>query len=297
MELSFLYICNTFSDSISKVNLQDFREEHKINLTTDNQSRVGPHGICVYKDKLLVANNYSNSISIIDINKGIEIENYFIGMHCNDVSVFEDEAYIICGDLNNLIIFDLIKNSICEEIPCGNLPHSIDIDKKNKVLVISNMQNDSITLIDCVDKSVIKNIRVGAYPTKSLFSINGDHILVCESNLGGDSRGSISILSRKNYNVIYKILLGNSPVDMYCSRNKCFVSNFGDGTLSIVDINNYKQLKKINIGGMPRGIIKIGRNIYVGDNYNNLLIKVDMLEESKKVISIGKEPNGMTLAY
>ena len=189
----------------------------------------------------------------------------------------------------------LVNNRVIEEIPCGSLPHSICLNKEKKLLLVSNMEDDSITLIDCVNNENIKNIRVGAYPTKALFTVDGQYALVCESNIGSDYKGSIAIMSLKNYKIINRITVGNSPIDMYCNERFCFVSNFGDGTVSIVDINHYREDKKIIVGGMPRGIIKYGENIYVGDNYNNLLIKVNIQDESKKYIPIGGEPTGMIL--
>jgi YVTN family beta-propeller protein len=94
---------------------------------------------------------------------------------------------------------------------------------------------------------------------------------------------------------LYKIPVGNSPVDMYFNERLCYVSNFGEGTVSIVDINNYKEIKKIEVGGMPRGILEDEKYLYVGDNYNNLLIRIDKATENKKAIAIGGEPTGMAL--
>jgi YVTN family beta-propeller protein len=135
---------------------------------------------------------------------------------------------------------------------------------------------------------------VGAYPTKAVITPDGNYILVCESNIGMDNRGNISIISLKNYNVLNKIPVGNSPVDMYCNESCCYISNFGDGTVSILDINNYKEIKKIKVGGMPRGILEDKKYLYIGDNYNNLLFRIDKVTENKKAISIGGEPTGMT---
>lgn len=64
------------------------------------------------------------------MERDAKIESYYIGMHCNDVAVLNKEAYIICGECNNVVIFDLLKNRISEEIPCGNLPHSITLNKE-----------------------------------------------------------------------------------------------------------------------------------------------------------------------
>ncbi|MCB2360185.1 YncE family protein [Clostridium estertheticum] len=289
-----LYVCSTSSDCISKVNLDLFIEEEKIYLDKQNLKRIGPHGIYVYENKILTANSYDNSISIVN-TYNYEIESYFIGMHCNDLSVYDNKAYVICGDSDDIIVFDLEKKNIVEAIPCGNSPHSIYICKKKDLIIVANMNSDSITLIECAQNGNIKEIRVGAYPTKAVITPDGNYILVCESNIGMDNKGCINIISLKNCNVLNKIPVGNSPVDMYFNGEYCYVSNFGDGTVSILDINKYKEIKRIEVGGMPRGILEDEKYLYVGDNYNNLLFRIDKITENKKVISIGTEPTGMTL--
>ena len=44
---------------------------------------------------------------------------------------------------------------------------------------------------------------------------------------------------------------------MYYDGRYSYVSNFGDGTISIVDTSRYKEVKRLIVGGMPRGIVKI----------------------------------------
>lgn len=293
--LAKLYICNTSSDCISVVNLDSFEEQSKINLRSDNFAKVGPHGICKYNESFLVANSYENTIALVDVENEKVISKNFIGIHCNDVAECNNDALIICGESNSLVVFNLLTNAIIETIGCENHPHSIAANKEKKIMVIANMGSDSITLIDCENRENIKNIRVGAYPTKALFTLDGKYILVCESNIGSDGKGSVSIISLKNCQLLHRISVGNSPVDMYCDQECCLVSNFGDGTISVISINCYKELRRLNIGGMPRGIVKRGKYIYVGDNYNNLLLQIDVCRENKKVISIGGEPTGMTL--
>ncbi len=292
--MEYLYICSTSSDTVSKVNLDDFHEEARIHLKSEDITyRVGPHGICLSDSKLITANRYNNSISIIDIKNEIQEETYYVGACCNDIIAYKNNAYIICSDLNSLLVFDLNMRRVVEEVPCGNLPYSICLNKEKKLLVISNMEDDSITLIDCKKNERIANIRVGYYPTKAVFAVDGQHILICESNIGSEFRGSIAIISLKNYKIINRIIVGNSPIDIYCSSRYCFVSNFGDGTISVLDINNYKEKKRLIVGGMPQSILKRRGSLYVGDNYNNLLIKVNLKNENKKYLPIGGEPTGM----
>jgi YVTN family beta-propeller protein len=294
MDLRKLYVCNTSSDCISKVDLDSYIEEEKIYLDSENLKRIGPHGIYVHENKIITANSYDNSISLVNMDS-YETESYFTGMHCNDLSVYDNKVYVLCGDSDDILVFDLDKKHIVEAIPCGNLPHSIYICKKRNLIIVANMNSDSITIIDGAENGNSKSIRVGAYPTKAVITADGNYILVCESNIGMDSKGSISIISLKTFNVLYKIPVGNSPVDMYFNEKFCYVSNFGEGTVSIVDINNYKEIKKIEVGGMPRGILEDEKYLYVGDNYNNLLIRIDKTTENKKAIAIGGEPTGMAL--
>lgn len=293
--MGYLYVCNTSSDCLSKVNIDTLKEEKKICLSIDKPDRVGPHGICKYCNTLITANNYSNSISKIDTINDTEVENYYIGMHCNDVDVINNDAYIICGECDSLMMFDLDKERICQEIPCGNLPHSITINSEKEMILIANMQSDSLTLIDCIDKGWSKEIKVGAYPTKAIFTLDNEYILVCESNIGSYYKGTIGIIHIKSLRTVSRITVGNSPVDIFCDERYCYVSNFGDGTISIIDINNNREIKKINIGGMPRGIVKLGKFVYVGDNYNNTLMQIDIKNEGKKIIPIGGEPTGIII--
>lgn len=290
-----LFICNGYSDSISIVDADIFGKAGEISLKQNHIDRIGPHGICVYNDKLLVANNYSNSLSLINIEKKKVEKDFFVGMNCNDVKVIKHNAFVVCGDINNIVNYSLDKNEIEEEIPCGNMPHSIDIHEILKGIVISNMNSDSITFFQYENKDNISNVRVGQYPTKALFSEDGKMIFVCESNIGADGCGNISIFSSKDLRILHRIPVGNSPVDMFIEKKMCFVSNFGDGTISIIDLKNFIEISRIEVGGMPRGIIKDRENIYIGDNYNNLLLCINFNDYKKRAICIGKEPTGMLL--
>jgi YVTN family beta-propeller protein len=292
--MDYLYICNMASDYVSKVDLGTFAEKEKI-ILSNKGTKVGPHGICCWKNDLITANCYNNSITRIDLISGKEDASYYIGRHCNDVDVYKDIAYIICGESNDIVAFDLISNKIIEEIPCGSLPHSIAINKNSGLIAVSNMQSDSITLINPGTNECLKEIKVGPYPTKAIFSSDGKKMFVCESNLGSDKTGTISIVSVETCSVVSRIKVGKAPVDLWCDGLICYVSNFNEGTVSVVYLEDNEEVKRINIGGMPRGIVKKGRYLYIGDSYSNLLIKYDIYMDKKKVIPIGGEPTGMTL--
>jgi YVTN family beta-propeller protein len=290
-----LYVCNTTCDSIDKVNIEDFTIEDNIPLTGDSGGRIGPHGVWLQDNFLFTSNCYDNSISIVDLKKAM-VESIYLGSNCRDICVLGNHAYIICGDSNNIVSFDINNKEIIELIPCGNSPHSINYCNINSEIVVANINSDSITLFDALYGSNIHNIDVGPYPTKAIFTLDGDYILVCESNMGYSGKGCVSMISTKTHKIIHRIPVGNCPFDMCCDGRYCYVSNYGDGSISIIDIANREEVSRIRIGGMPRGILSDNNHIFVGDSYNNLLIKIDKNTENKKIIPINGEPTGMILA-
>lgn len=286
-----IYICNTYSDSISQINLKEFKEEKKIKLSS--KGRVGPHGICRYKNYLITANNFSNDITLINLASG-EITSYYIGANCNDIKVYNEKAYIACGDTNDLKIFNLREKKLEESIPCGACPHSIDISEKLKLLVVCNMVNGTLNIVNLKDNLIMDTIKVGYYPTKCILGENDEHILVTNSELGRYNVGDIKIIDM-DLKYIKSVSVGKGPVDLFNKNNKVYVSNFEEGSISIIDMSNLKNSKKINLGGMPKGILNIDDKLYVGDYYNSLLYKVDLIKCNIRRIYIGKEPNSMIL--
>lgn len=286
-----IYVCNTGSDSISSINLVDLSSSSII--IKNNGDPVGPHGICLWNDYLLTANNYNNSLSKISI-KDSKLTDYYIGAHCNDVKTYNQLAYIVCGEGNSILVFDLEKEKIISEIPSGSSPHSIEINQLTGLGVVANMESDCITVIDCNDNKALLSYRVGEYPLKAMFSQNGQYIYVNESKMGSEERGSLRIVRVDNQLSSEKVItVGKCPVDFCLDEEKqvSYVTNFGEGSISIVHLSK-GEIKKILVGGMPRGIIKVKNSIFVGDNLGNRVLKIDI--NKKIIIPVGKEPNGMT---
>lgn len=288
-----LYICNTGTDSISKIGLKDFMEEKKITINSIFGTKSGPHGICKYKDKIYVANSYGNTISLINTREDREREEYYIGLHPSDIKIVRDRAYVTCGEANSVVIFDIILKKIVGNIQVGNIPHSID--SINDKLVVTNMESDSLTIINGKKDKNIKTVKVGPYPTKALFIRGGEIILACESNLGSSNVGSVSLIDGVKGKVLYRIQVGRSPIDLYANDKFCFVSNFGEGTISVINVDSPQEIKKLEVGGRPRGIVREGNFLYIGDNYENLIIRYNLINGEIKKVSVGGEPTGLIL--
>lgn len=291
--MSYIVVCNTGSDSLNKINIENFNTQ-SIVLSSD-ESPFGPHGLSLYKNKILVANNYNNSISLIDYKDFKEEGNIYIGAHPNDIVAHNDLIYVSCGESNSLIIYDLINDRVDFEIPTGRFPHNITLEEERNLLFVSNMGEESISVIDNINSKEIKRIKVTNTPMKISISNNKRYLYVCISYLGYDKNGSVGIIELDSLELIGRVEVGLSPVDLFEENNYLYVSNLCDGSVSVVNLNELTEEKKIVVGGMPRGIIKVKENIFVGDYLNGKLKVIGGDYKKIKVIPLGKEPNAMTL--
>lgn len=291
--MSYIVLCNTASDSINKINTEDLSNQSII--LSIGEGPFGPHGLSLYKNKILVANNYNNSISIINYDKFKEESNLYIGAHPNDIVAKDDIAYVTCGESNSLIIYDFTNERINFEIPTGRFPHNITMFENKNIIFVSNMGDDSISVVDYFNCKEIKRIKVESMPTKISISSNMKYLYVCMSCLDYDANGSIGVIDLNTLDLISKVNVGYSPVDLFEADNYLYVSNLCDGSISIVDLIELKEKNKIHIGGMPRGIVKNKNCIFVGDYLNGILKVISLDEKWIKAIPIGSEPNSMTI--
>lgn len=291
--MSYIIVCNTGSDSLNKINTENFNNQSMI-LSAD-ESSLGPHGLSLYKDKILVANNYNNSISLVNYKTFKEENNLYIGAHPNDIVAHNDIAYVSCGESNSLIIYDMINERVNFEVPTGRFPHNMALLEEQKLLFISNMGDDSISVIDYINNKEIKRIKVKNTPTKINISKNKKYLYVCISYLGYDNKGSIGIIELRTLELINRIQVGLCPVDLFEEDNYLYVSNLCEGSISIVNLKELREENKIIVGGMPRGIVKVKENIFVGDYLNGILNIISIKNKKIKAIEVGSEPNAMTL--
>lgn len=291
--MNSLLVCNTGSDSISKINIRDFSVENL--LLKIGEKPIGPKGTYLNEGLMYTANNYNNSISIIDKESFVELESFYVGPYPNDVVYYDNRLYIACGEANAVIVYDLIGKKIVFKLPTGSWPHNIEVEKDKGLILVSNFQDNNVSIIDANTNKEIKSLKVLEYPTQIRVSKGKDRFYVCESYIGDSKQGYIEVFSLESFKSLKRIKVGKSPMDICEDGNFLYVSNFNEGTISIVDINLGIEVEKIVVGGMPKSIIKYENNLYIGDYLRNKVIVLDLDSKLTKAIEVGVEPNSMAL--
>lgn len=290
--MSSIILCNTGSDSLSQISTDDYNVKRITFKLCDKP--IGPHGIKVYGDKIITANTYNDSISFFNVKTLVEEKNFKVGPKPNDILLVDDKLYTICGESNAVVVYDIHDEKAVCEISTGSWPHNIEFYNDKNLILVSNLEGNSITVISRDSNDVIKTISTPEYPTKLKVSNDNEMLYVCESYLGSERDGYLDIFSLKDFSRVKRIELGSSPIDLCEDDENIYVSNFTDGSVSIVDKLSLKVRNTLYTGGMPKGIIKYLDNLYVADYLKGRLIVIENYK-MKKVIAIEAEPNAMTL--
>lgn len=291
--MNSLLVCNTGSDSISKINIKDFSIENL--LLKIGEKPTGPQGIYLNNGLIYTANNYNNSISVIEEKTLIEENSFYIGPYPNDLVYYNNRLYIACGEANAVIVYDLIEKKIVFKLPTGLWPHNIEVEKDRGLILVSNLQDNSVSVIDGSINKKIMDIETLEYPTKIKVSKDRSKFYVCESYIGDSKSGYVEVFSLENFKPLKRIKVGKSPMDMWDDGDFLYVSNFSDGTISIIDVNIGREIEKIVVGGMPKGILKYNNLLFIGDYLRSKVIVFDLKSRLTKAIAVGVEPNAMAL--
>ena len=280
-----MYVCNGKDNSISKINIEDMSFE-KLYLGMNGRFN-SPKDIDIKGGVLVVANGYENTISVLDMDGFKEIYCDYIGAKPVDAKIYGDYAYILCNESNSILLYDLKNRSAILTIPSGNCPQNIAIDKKRKRLLVTNLLDNSISIIDMKENINIKCVHTEKYPLRVKISKDEEFFFVLESSLEKDGEDYISVYKLDDFSLVKRLKSGYIPIDIYEDNDYFYILNIGDGTINKFDLKNKLEEKTIFVGGMPDKIKKNNNNFFITDCSNK---KVHILDESlkkQKIITLG----------
>ncbi len=215
-------------------------------------------------NRIYVANQFSNMISIIDpknakVISNIEVEDSPYGI---DVNPLTNRVYVTNRVADTVSIIDGFTNKQLTTIKVGDSPLNLAVNIATNLLYVTNINSQTITVIDTLENKVIKNLNYTSIPYD--VAVNPYTNLIYVSDLGNNS---IQVISGRNNTLITSI-----PVDLRPSviainivSNLVYVSNFMSDTVSVINGTTNKIVNTIKVGENPIGITinPIKNKIYV----------------------------------
>ncbi len=220
---------------------------------------------CFTDDTLIVSNFFEDSISIVNLVRGKEIQKIKL---CDSGHHFSSPQF-------------------------G--PHHMALCYERKLLYVPNSWNNSISIIDLVKIKVIDTIYVGSCPSQVILCPKYGHIYVANTD-----SNSISILDMDKLDLIVQLPTGEMPHGMAMTNNKekIFIGSYGSGEITEILTKTNEKVRdhKVQCNPWHLRIDSSGEFLYVV-NYSTqfnrngriFIYEIDTLTEKNR-IHIGKMP-------
>ncbi|MDP5157657.1 MAG: hypothetical protein NWQ07_03655 [Flaviramulus sp.] len=309
-----LYIVNKLSSDIRIFDLFQGKEITEIPIKTE------PHDIATLSDQSrVVVTNYGNieivgnSITVINtktntIEKIIELQG---SLRPHGIVAFKgsNKVGVVTNEGNDLLLVNVDSGIIEKEILTQQrMSHLVVLDPNKPFAYVTNVNSNSVSVIDFSLNKVIKNINCGLGTLGIDITPDGSEIWVTNSK-----ENSINVIDTDTFEITHTLKTGNEPLKLKFSVDGKYslVANLSDGSISVYNQQSKKNIKTIDIPGKKKILERIlyhtprpvyilmhpnGLYAFISNSNANQVEVIDMKTfEIVSNIRTGKIPDG--LAY
>ena len=171
-------------------------------------------------------------------------------------------------DDNKLTAIDIETEAPAFEIPLPGQPRPLVIDPDMRRLYVQLSDLHGFVVVDLaarrvIDKVLLPDAPPGAEPLIPRTFSHGIGIAPDGKTLWVTSLldGSVSVFSLPDLRRLGTTRVGQAPdwLTFTADGTRCYVSNAGSDTVSVVDVGSRKEVTRIRVGAMPKRIISVVR--------------------------------------
>ncbi|MCH6267809.1 YncE family protein [Neobacillus citreus] len=162
----YAYVANMGENSVSVLNLESMKEEKKIKVGTTPVTT----GITSDNKTLVVTLNKENALAIVDLASG-NVDKVNVGNGPAQVYIQQDNQFAYVANQgtedtpsHTLTKVDLQTKQAVATIETGKGSHGVVTSPDNKFTYVTNMFEDTVSIIDNAQNRLVKTIQVGKTP-------------------------------------------------------------------------------------------------------------------------------------
>ncbi len=249
-------------------------------------------GINSVTNKLYIANQFSNSISVIDggtdiIESTIQVDNFPYDL---EVNPFNNRIYITNRESNTVSVIDGSTNQRLSNINVGESPVGISINPSLNMVYVTNLDSKSLSIIDGIDNKVRETIKLNEFVYG--VAVNPLTNLVYISNL---INNTLSVLDGETNKIINKIAVGNMPtaININYKTNLIYVTNYLSNSISVIDGITNKVISTIKVAKYPVDAVvnPLTNKVYVSHNGDDVAVSIIDRVTNKKIRELSVKSN------
>lgn len=252
-----LYVVNSGSGNVSVVDVAQFQVLDTIQLTAG----IGPVDVVIMPDernliegKLYITNRLSNDVVVVSTLTRRIIKTIPAGISPSSIAAdtVRKEIYVTNEKSNDLSIINAINDSLAASIKVDNKPTGIVVGK-DKIYVFNEGSN-RISVISPSLRTVVSTIALDGPPKRGMQGFGGRLFV---ANTAADA---LTFLNPQEV-VTRTIPVRTRPIGLAGDekRNRLYVTNHGDYTVSLLDPIGEMMLKELYVGKSPYGALLLER--------------------------------------
>jgi YVTN family beta-propeller protein len=293
--LYYVYVPNAGSNTVDVIDQNTFKIVNHFAVGREPQHVVPSWDL----KHLYATNDHSDTLNEIDPTTGKMIRSIPVADPYNMYFTPDGKfALVVAERLKRLDFRDPQTFKLIESInvPCRGVDH-LDFSADGTFLLASCEFSGEILKVDVVNRKVVGTLKVprGGMPQDMKVSPDGKVFYSADMEADG-----LHLIDGEAFKIIGFLPTGRGAHGLYTSRDSkvMYVSNRGEGTVSVVDLATRTVAKKWTIpgGGSPDmgGLSADGKRFWLSGRYHHEAYVLDT-ETGKLItkIKVGNNPHGL----
>lgn len=203
----------------------------------------------------LVTNNEDNNVSVIDMASYSVIQTIPTGKGPHGFRISKDSRYAYIANMGEDSVSILNLETMKEEkkIKVGSTPVTTGITSDGKTLAVTLNAENALAIVDLASGKVEK-VPVGRGPAQVYMDPDDTFAYVANQGTKDAPSHSVSKINIKTKQVVATIETGKGAHGVVTNQKYVFVTNMFDNTVSVIDKEQSKVIKTIQVGEIPNGI-------------------------------------------
>jgi YVTN family beta-propeller protein len=292
-----VYVPNTEGNSVDIIDPATYKVINHFKV-----GRLPQHVTPSYDLKTLwVLNDMSNSITKIDPKTGQKGETLPVTDPYNMYYTPDGKFAIVVAEQRERLQFRdpttfKLVNSLW--VPCKGVDH-IDFSADGRYLIASCEFGGAVIKVDVQSQKIVKRLPIMEHgmPQDVKLSPDGTVFYVADMHANG-----VHMIDGDNLKVLGFIPTGKGAHGLYVSRDSkyLYVSNRGEGTISLIDLKTRKVARKWELpgGGSPDmgGVSADGKVLWLAGRFNSEVYAISTADGKLLArIPVGHGPHGLCI--
>jgi uncharacterized repeat protein (TIGR03803 family)/YVTN family beta-propeller protein len=226
-----------------------------------------------------VADNSSNTVSVINIPTGQVTNNILVGSGPWGTAISPDQTqvYVTNNQGNSVSVINAASGSVVATIPVQSSPFGVAFSPDQSWVYVVNGSSNSVSVINPATQTVVDTVPVQNSPVGVAMAPTSNGTFAYVTNSASNTVSVIAVGS--NPTVVQTIPVGTAPRWVTVSPNSmwAYVENAGSNNVSVISVATNQVIGTISVGTSPIGAAFTPDNstVYVANSASNNVSVID----------------------